>query len=60
MGPRGQSFSEVRFPSCMFPCFPLSALQVRQARMAEMVIAEGQQTDQELAQRGLAVFKQHI
>ena len=40
-------------------CF-LSVWQVRQARMAEMVIAEGKQTDQELAQRGMAVFKQHI
>ncbi|XP_043194226.1 uncharacterized protein LOC122366265 [Amphibalanus amphitrite] len=35
-------------------------LEVRQARMAELVIAERKQADAELAQRGLAIYEQRI
>ncbi|XP_037075957.1 uncharacterized protein LOC119097043 [Pollicipes pollicipes] len=37
-----------------------SLLEVRRARMAELVLAEGRQLDEELAQRGLALYDQRI
>ena len=42
------------------PADCLCVCQVRQARMAELVLAERKQTDAELARRGLAIYEQRI